>query len=201
MTNAKEWLEFAEKFQGHKCPSLAMGLRVGAAALNALNVERCKDYELMLYADIGKDHWATDYVDGLMVATGCTVGKGNLKRTHKGKWSIVLIDKQNNKAVRISPRADIILAFRKTPFFKEYRKRGVPASKIPDEVVNPIIDLIMKTDDDDLMDISEVYDYEFKEKYRSFSSFVCEECDEVVIEEYGRVKGGRMVCIDCAKRR
>jgi len=42
MINPKDWLEFGQKFHGHKCPAMPMGLRVGAAAMNALGVERAK---------------------------------------------------------------------------------------------------------------------------------------------------------------
>lgn len=40
MVNPKDWLEFGIKFHGHECPAMAMGLRVGAAAMNALGVDR-----------------------------------------------------------------------------------------------------------------------------------------------------------------
>jgi formylmethanofuran dehydrogenase subunit E len=36
MTNPQEWLEFGQKFHGHKCPAMPMGIRVGAAAMNKL---------------------------------------------------------------------------------------------------------------------------------------------------------------------
>jgi formylmethanofuran dehydrogenase subunit E len=35
MINPKDSLEFGQKFHGHKCPAMPMGLRVGAAAMNA----------------------------------------------------------------------------------------------------------------------------------------------------------------------
>ncbi len=198
MIDAKEWLEFAEKFQGHKCPALAMGLRVGAAALNKLNVERAKDDELLLHVDVGENHWAMEYVDGLQVITGCTTGKGNLIITHKGKWSVVLTDLEKNKAVRVTPKPEIILSFRKTDFFKNYRRKGIRASLAPDEVVEPVINLVMNSPEERLLIISDVYDYNHTQPHLSFNSFVCEECDEVVIEEYGRIKDGKMICIDCA---
>jgi formylmethanofuran dehydrogenase subunit E len=43
MANPQDWLEFGQKFHGHKCPAMPLGLRVGAAAMNKLGVERAKD--------------------------------------------------------------------------------------------------------------------------------------------------------------
>ena len=47
MIDPKDWLEFGQKFHGHKCPAMPMGLRVGAAAMNALGVEGAKDGQLV----------------------------------------------------------------------------------------------------------------------------------------------------------
>lgn len=201
MIDAREWLEYGFKFQGHKCPSMAMGLRAGAAAMNKLGVERANDEELFLLVDVGRDHWATDFVDGLQIITGCTFGKGNIKRTHKGKWSFLLIDTKKNKAVRAVPRAEAVLAFRKTNFFQDYRRKGIPASKVPVDFVVPLIEFVMNTPEEKLVNLSEVFDYNFIKEPRSFNSFVCEECDEIIIEEYGRIKGDRMVCMDCASNK
>lgn len=198
MIEAKDWLELGQKFQGHKCISMAVGLRVGAAALNRLKVERAKDLELMLLVDVGENHWALDYVDGLQIITGCTTGKGNLILTYKGKLATLLINVEKKKAVRISPRAEVVLSFRRTDFFKEYRRKGIPASKVPQNVIDPLVRYVMELPEERLMNVSDILDYEYSETPRSFNSFVCEECNEVVIEEYGRIKGDRMVCIDCA---
>lgn len=201
MIDARNWIDIGQQLQGHKCPSMVLGLRAGAAAINKLGVERAKDSELILLADIGENHWALDYVDGLQVITGCTPGKGNLIRTDKGKLSFVLIDVKKKRAVRVTPRAEIVLSFRKTEFFSQFRRRGIPASEISEELVDPIIESVMNTTDERLLRISNIFNYEYKEEPRSFYSFVCEECDEVVIEEYGRIKGDRMVCMDCAAKK
>jgi len=201
MIDAREWMEIGQQLQGHKCPSMVLGLRAGAAALNKLGVERAKDSELILMVDLGENHWALDYVDGLQVITGCTIGKGNLIFTHKGKLAFILIDVEKKQAVRVSPDADIVLSFRKTDFFNLYRKRGTAASKVPDDLVEPLIKFVMNTPEEKLLNVSAIFDFEYSESPRSFYSFVCEECDEVVIEEYGRIKGDRMVCMDCAAKK
>ena len=197
MVDAKEWLELGQKFHGHKCPAMPMGLRAGAAALNALNVERTGDSELLALVDLGDDHCATCYGDGIQVITGCTFGKGNIKKTQKGKWALTLIDKKSQKAVRVTPKAEAMLANKNTSFFKDYREKGVPPTKVPDKVVEPLVQKVMNAPDEMLLHISEVFECKHRDPSHSFSSFVCEECGEMVVEEYGRVKGDKKVCQDC----
>jgi len=201
MTNPQEWLTFGQKFHGHKCPAMPMGLRAGAAAMNALDVERTGDSALLAYLDLGDDHCATCYADGVQVISGCTFGKGNVKKTGKGKWALTLIDKKTKRAVRVTPKAEVMLANKQTPFFKDYREKGVPPTQVPDEVVEPLVEKVMGAPDEMLLDVSEVFDYDYQEPPHSFNSFVCQECGELVVEEYGRIKDGKMVCIDCAAKR
>ncbi len=200
MVNPKDWLEFGQKFHGHKCPAMPMGLRVGAAALNALGVERAKDGQIIAFTDLGDEHCATCFADGLQVIMGTTLGKGNIKKTHKGKWAVTVVDKATGRAVRVTPKAEAMLANKKTSFFKDYREKGIPASKVPDEIVEPLVVNVMNAPDDKIINISEVFHYNLKEKPHSFNSFVCEECGEMTVTEYGRIKGDKKVCMDCAAK-
>ncbi len=200
MTNPKDWLEFGQKFHGHKCPAMPMGLRAGAAAMNALGVDRANDGQLIAIVDLGVDHCATCFADGLQVIMGTTFGKGNISRTHKGKWSVTVIDKKTGKAVRVAPTAQAMLANKQTSFFKDYREKGVPASHVPAEVVDPLVTNVMNAPEDKLLVVSEVFDYKLDLHKTSFNSFVCEECGEMTVMEYGRIKGDKKVCMECAER-
>ncbi len=182
MVNPQEWLEFGQKFHGHKCPAMPMGLRVGAAALNKLGVERAKDGQVVALVDLGENHCATCYADGLQVILGTTFGKGNLVRTHKGKWAVTVINKSSGKAVRVTPTADAMLANKQTSFFKDYREKGIPASQVPDEVVDPLVLRVITAPDDTLLEISDIFDFELNEHPHSF---VCQECGEMTVMEYG----------------
>lgn len=199
MINPKDWLEFGQKFHGHKCPAMPNGLRVGSAAMNALGVERTGDSVLHAILDLGDNHCATCFADGVQVITGCTFGKGNIEKTYKGKWALTLIDKKTNRAVRVTPTAEAMLANKKTAFFKDYREKGVPPTQVPDEVVEPLVVKVMNAPENMMMKISEVFEYQWKQPVHSFNSFVCEECGEMTVMEYGRIKGDKKVCIDCAK--
>ena len=200
MTNPKDWLELGQKFHGHKCPAMPNGLRVGAAALNKLGVERTGDSNLHAIIETGEYHCATCFADGIQTITGCTLGKGNIEKNPMGKWGLTLIDKDTNRAVRVVPKAQPMLATKDTPFFNNYRMKGVSPTQVPDEVVEPLIEKVMNLPDEALLNISEVFDYEWKEPSHSFESFICEECGEMTVMQYGRIKGNKKVCISCATK-
>lgn len=197
MIDPKEFLTAGQQFHGHKCPAMPMGLRVGAAAMNKLGVDRAKDGQLIALVEIGEHHCATCFADGVQMITGCTFGKGNIQRTHKGKWGLTLIEKATGRAVRVSPKAEAMLANKQTSFFKDYREKGIPASEVPDDVVDPLVEKVMTAPDDAILNISEVHQHEWHEPKHSFSSFVCDECGEMVVEGYGRIADDKHVCIDC----
>jgi formylmethanofuran dehydrogenase subunit E len=200
MIDAKDWLEFGQKFHGHKCPAMPNGLRVGAAALNKLGVERTGDSNIHVILELGDNHCATCFADGVQVITGCTLGKGNIEKSHKGKWGITLIDKKTNRAVRVTPLAEAMLANKKTDFFTKFRMVGVAPTKVPDEVVEPLVKMVMNAPEEKIMIVSEVFTYEWPKENHSFDGFVCEVCGEMVVEQYGRIKGDKKVCIDCAAK-
>jgi len=197
MVDPKEYLEMGLKFHGHKCPAMPMGLRAGAAAMNKLGVERTGDSEWLALVEIGDNHCATCFADGVQVITGCTLGKGNIKKLHYGKWGLTLINKKAGKAVRVAPKAEAMAQNKQSTFFTEYRTKGVPPTKVPAEVVEPLIQRVMNAPEEMLFNISEVFDYPYQEKKHSFESFVCEECGEMVVEQYGRIKNGKKVCPVC----
>lgn len=196
-TNPKDWLKLGQKFHGHKCPAMPNGLRVGAAALNKLGMERTGDSALFAILELGENHCATCFADGIQVITGCTFGKGNITKTHKGKWGLTLIDKKTNRAVRVVPKAEAMLQTKKTDFFKNYREKGVPPTQVPNEVVEPLIEKVMNAPEEMIMNISEVFEYKWEEPAHTFNSFACPECGEMVVAKYALPKGDINVCQDC----
>ena len=200
MMNPKDYYDAGLALHGHKCPAMPMGLRVGAAAMNALGVERAKDGQLLALVELGEDHCATCFADGVQTITGCTFGKGNIKKLHYGKWGVTLVDVATGRAVRVTPKAEAMLANKQTEFFKEYREKGVPASKVPLEVVEPLVQRVMGAPDEKLLAVSEIFHHEIPQKPHSFSSLVCDRCGEMVVESYARVVGDERVCIPCQDR-
>ena len=200
MINPKDYFEDGLKLHGHKCPAMPLGLRAGAAAMNKLGVDRTGDSALLALVELGEQHCATCFADGIQAITGCTFGKGNIRKLDYGKWGVTLIDKKRGKAVRVVPRAATMQANKQTDFFQKYRMKGVPPTQVPPEVVEPLVEKVLNAPEDQLLSVGEVFDYAYQEPPHSFNSFVCEECGEMVVEEYGRIKQGKKVCIPCARK-
>lgn len=199
MVDPKEWLEFGQKFHGHKCPAMPMGLRVGAAAMNKLGVERAKDGQLAAFIEIGDAHCATCFADGIQVITGATLGKGNGVKTHKGKWGVILVDKKTNRAVRVAPKGTLMAKSKTSPFFKDYREKGIPASQVPAEIVDPLVANVMNAKDEDALLIGEIFHYEYHEEPHTYNTEICERCGEMHVVKYGSKINGKQYCNSCAK--
>jgi len=197
MIDPKDFFDAGLLLHGHKCPAMPLGLRVGASAMNALQVERAKDGQLIALVELGDHHCATCFADGIQMVTGCTFGKGNIRKLHYGKWGLTLIDRKSNRAVRVSPKAAAMMANKATAFFTEYREKGVPASQVPSDVVQPLVERVLSAPEEQLLTIGAVHEHLFEEPPHSFDSFVCELCGEMTVEPYGRILGDKKVCIPC----
>ncbi len=197
MVEATQFLEPGLLLHGHKCPAMPLGLRVGAAAMNALGVARSGDKTLVALVELGDDHCSHCFGDGVQMITGCTFGKGNIRQLGYGKFGLTLVDKTTSRAVRVVPKAEVQMATKQTDFFQKYRMQGVPPSQVPDEVVDPLIERVMTTPESDLLDVGDVFAYDTPLKGESFDSFICERCGDVVVESYGRIAHGLKVCIPC----
>ncbi|HSB80949.1 MAG TPA: FmdE family protein [Candidatus Methylomirabilis sp.] len=200
MLDAKEFLEAGQKFHGHKCPAMPLGLRAGAAAMNRLGVDRSPDGQLVALVELGEDHCATCFGDGVQMITGCTFGKGNIQKLHYGKWGLTLIDRASGRAVRVTPKAEVMLANRHTEFFARYREKGIPASQVPANVVEPLVERVMGAPLEELFTIGELFDHPLPQKVEFFVGIVCEICGEMTVEGYGRPLGDKKVCLPCYEK-
>ena len=183
---------------GYKCPAMPIGLRAGQAALEKLVVERAKDGQLIALIEIGKDHCATCYADGIQMATGCTFGKGNIQKLGFGKFALTLIDLKSGHSVRVVTRPETIQKNKESGFIN-FRKNGVPVSQIDPKLVEPLVDYFLDSDDDTLFQIGEVTETKLPAPHpHDFNSVICESCGEIVVESYARIKDGKVVCALCA---
>lgn len=201
MVNATDKLEAGLEFHGHKCPAMPLGLRAAETAMNKLGVERTGAKDLLAILELGEDHCAHCYGDGVQMMTGCTFGKGNIRQLGYGKFGLTLVDRKSGRAVRVVPKAEVQLQSQKSDFFQNYRMKGVPPTQVPDEVVQPLIDNVMAATAEALFNVGEVTEYHEERSGESFGNFVCELCGDLVVEEFGRVKQGKKVCIPCSQTR
>ena len=196
--NQEDLLEAAIKFHGHKCPAMPLGLRAGLAAMKKLKVERASNKELFCFLETGPAHAMMCFGDGVQVATGCTYGKGNIERTNFSKNAIVLIDVKTRKAVRVALKPE----FQKMALsskFVQLRKQGIEPKDIESEIVDPLIKNVMSKSDEELFNISDIFDSQFKARKGTFEWHECEKCGEVVFHHGVRVKEGKKICVSCAE--
>ena len=200
MIDPKEFLAAGQLLHGHKCPAMPLGLRAGAAALNALGVERAKDGQLEAILELGDTHCAHCFADGVQMITGCTFGKGNIRKLGYGKFGLTLVDRATGRRVRVVPKAEAQAASRQTPFFLEYRMNGIPASQIPADIVEPLIQNVMNAPVEKILKVGQVEQGPVVPKQpEQFASFVCDHCGDMVIESYGRKEGKQKICIPCSE--
>ena len=185
---------------GHKCPAMPMGLRAGIAVLEALGVERSAHGQLTALVEIDTEHCGTCYADGVMMATGCTFGKGNIRRLGYGKFALTLIDNRTGRSVRVVTRNEATRRNQESEFI-QLRKKGVPASKIDPSLAAPMVDFILAEPAANLYIIEPVLENKLSpSRPHDFNTQVCSVCGEIMVERYARMKNGKTVCIPCAEK-
>jgi len=96
-------LEISSRNHSHLCPRQILGARLGLAGMEALGFsEPPSKKELLVIVE-------TDgcFVDGLIAATGCTVGHRTLRVEDYGKTAATFVDARTGRAVRVAPSLDI----------------------------------------------------------------------------------------------
>ena len=195
----KQIFEYGLYFHGHLCLGMPLGLRAGLLARRKLGVKRAKDKELFLLAETGTNHAMACFLDGLMIATGCTCGKGNVQKLDYGKLAFTLINQKNKMQIRISVKPEFILQALKTSSFIAKRKRGIRPQDVELKVIETEVNKILNLPEEDLFIVGSVHPHEYKAAYDTFEAYPCEQCGEVVYANWIRIKEGRLLCIPCSK--
>jgi len=195
MINPREYLEMGFKFHGHKCPAMPLGLKAASIAMNTLNVERSQAGELYTILDLGDFHCATCFADGVQIITGCTYGKGNISRSHKGKFSLTLIDRKNGRGVKVIPSGEWLKqAFQSD--FMEQRKKGIPPQNISFEITDPLIEKVLNSSNDQFK-VELLPEINIEIPPHIWDKDLCEKCGELTVAEYGHYINGKFLCKDC----
>ena len=192
----KELLYSALNMHGHVCGGMPMGFVAGKAALKALGVEREPNMDKMVIVYSGERHAAGCFADGVQFATGCTFGKGIMKKEAKGKFSFMLVDKVNEKAVQVTIKPEVMLKAFQSPFVK-MRKEGVKPTDIDQELANTMFNNPFNADPENLFIIKGPFDFKVPKGKACFNLVVCEKCGDAVAENYMKLEDGKKVCIDC----
>jgi len=164
------WAE-AVKFHGHSCPGLAIGVRVALDYLEeAGSADRAEDEEIVAVAE-------TDAcgVDGIQVILGCTAGKGNLWLRPRGKHVFTIYQRVTGLGRRFC--------------WKSYGLDGLSREARTE---------LFLTSPKEALYAVEPARYPLPEEASIYSSVFCESCGEHTAEPCLRVRGGKLICLDCA---
>ena len=193
----KEILMRALEFHGHRCWASVAGVRVGLAALRTLNVKRAGGTQLFAVVEIAEDHGGMCFGDGVQYATGCTFGKGNIRKETYGKLALSLIDKATNRLLRVSYKPTLQKQIAESAFMRK-RGLGVMPDEIPVEEQMELVNLVWDAPEADILTIGDVAAFK-GEWFPELMGFKpCAACGELTAHAYLRVVGDKHVCIPCS---
>ena len=196
MIDSRTFLAVGLTFHGHKCPAMPLGLRAAVAAMNALGVERSQDKELHVISETGKGHAAGCFLDGIMVATGCTYGKSNIEKGYYNKMAFTLVDVANQRAVRVSLKPEFFAKMLESPFV-EQRKKGVPPQDIAPEIADPLVEKVLSMPEDAFLDIGPIKPRALERKQGVFEAKACSHCGEMTFVDTLVQSDAGLVCLAC----
>jgi len=102
-TELKDIIDKAAEFHGHLGPFLAIGVRMGLLAKRTLKSNGFGD--LSVTVNTGNKPPLSCVVDGIQVATGCTLGKGNIAVTNLSEVSAVFHTKR--RTIRVKMKTEV----------------------------------------------------------------------------------------------
>lgn len=184
---------------GHACPPLVIGIRAGFVAMRQLEVGRALDRELFAFVELGSDHYAQGFADGVQFVTGCTFGKDLIIRLPHGKASVRLVDQVKGRAIRVSMRPEAIEHVEQSEWFRTCSATGRFGAG-SDRTADPLIAEILAAPEERLFTVGPVFPLRIEHPTPSFESARCEACGESVLVAYIREADGRRLCVACEER-
>jgi len=99
MLDLTQYLSALQGLHDHLCPRQVLGIRIGLYGASLLNI--CAPQRMLCSIE-------TDgcFADGVMVATGCSMGHRTMRLVDYGKIAATFVDSVTDKAFRVWPSAD-----------------------------------------------------------------------------------------------
>jgi len=187
-------IEGTQRFHGHLCPGLAVGIRVAQIALREIGPHSA-DEEIVAIVE-------TDMcgVDAIQYLTGCTFGKGNMIHLDYGKNAFTFVRRSDGKAIRIVLRHDALGEPKPERESMVARVRSGQAA--PEEIAqyqalrSERLEQILHAPEERLFEVRPVQP-RVPRQARVLDSVLCDECGEMTMETRTRRFQGRMLCIPC----
>ena len=181
--NIQDMIELSSRDHSHICPRQILGIRIGLAGMFALGfTEPPTQKEMLVITE-------TDgcFVDGVIAATGCAVGRRTLRVEDYGKVAATFVNTKTGRAVRIAPRLDVreraySFAPEETrPYFAQMQAYQV----MPDEEMLTVRDVVLNTPIEKIVS-------------RPGARANCDMCGEEIMNEREVHQNGLVLCHACA---
>ncbi|GEJ56025.1 FmdE family protein [Anaeromyxobacter diazotrophicus] len=195
-----EYVRCGTLAHGHACPPLVLGVRAGAVAMARLGVGRAVERELIAFVELGSDHYAQGFGDGVQFVTGCTFGKDLIFRFPHGKAGVRLVDHVRGRAVRVHPLPATIARLEETGWFRACAKSGRFAGDSR-ALAAQASDAFLTAPEEALFAVSPVFPLGLECPRPSFDTVTCADCGESVLAPYAHPVEGLRLCTLCEERR
>ncbi len=167
----------------HLCPRQVLGARMGLLAAHELQLDLPRDDKRLLIIV------ETDgcFVDGLVAATGCSIGHRTLRLIDQGKIAATFVDTQTGQAVRIVPSPGSRSIARKYAPFAQSRWHA----QLEAYQVMPDIELFKVQHVELTMSLEKLLS-------KPGAKAICDRCGEEIINEREVIQDGQTLCRSCA---
>ncbi len=167
----------------HLCPRQVLGVRMGLHAGELLHLELPRQ-DKRLYTFIETDGC---FVDGVTVATGCSIGHRTLHLMDYGKVAATFVDTKTGKAVRIWPDPQCrARAARYAPSAANRWRAQLEAYQIM-----PTMELLSACEVDLLIDLEALI-------AQPGGRVNCSDCGEEILNQREVILDSRVLCRSCA---
>lgn len=123
---SKRLIDDAVRFHGHLGPFLILGLKAGLFANEVLGRDSFKTKAII---ETEPTPPCSCFVDGVQFATGCTMGKGNIKLKQSNALSVHFI--KGDKSLTLCLKNDILASLEKGSSIEELEETALSLSKKP----------------------------------------------------------------------
>ena len=184
MKDLKPFLDESSSHHDHLCPRQILGVRIGLAGAAALGLEPNLPGKRLLVI-IESDGC---FADGVIAATGCTVGHRRLRMEDYGKVAATFVDVKTGRAVRVAPVSDIRqLACSYTPEeARHYFAQMQAYQTLPEDKLFTFHEVQLTTPVEQIIS-------------RPGVRVECALCGEEIINEREVILNGKPYCISCSQ--
>jgi len=195
-------IDRARELHGHICPFVVLGLRASEIAMKKLGIRRAGEAETVGEEILAIVECNNCFVDGVQVATGCTIGNNCLIYLDVGKNALTLVRRSDWKGVRVYIDSENLRRkyFKKeaSELFEKVVKRREGTAEDAERLRKMWMEIgyAMANIPEEEFKIEEVKVREI-ERAPIFESVRCEKCGELVMKTRVKFLDGKALCLSC----